>query len=169
MEEYRSGKVAAGKYSRKPSQGYFALKMAGLKILAVGPVTPQADACICRLVASGCKVAFCDATAGSVYAQKSGTLFLPTDDFAEAFDMTADRWGQIDVVLLTVETESTIIALFRERGVARVIGLGNSFPDGLCDVVLNLKPSEDAAAANLCAVLCHPSTYCIPRINICLR
>lgn len=163
MEEYRSGKSAAGKFSRKPSQGYFALKMSGLRILLAGAVTPEADVCIRKLAASGCKVAFYDRNRGAGYAQQSGALYIPTDDIYEAFTQAAARWGSIDIVLLTVSIETRIVEILRASGVNRVIGLGVEFTSGLCDVTIALD-YEDEAVANLCAVLCHPSTYCLRNI-----
>lgn len=169
MEEHRLGKTAMGKFSRKPSQGYFALKMAGIRVLVIGDVTSQADACIRRLIGSGCKVAFCDQSRGTEYAQKSGALFIPASDITEAFSRAVERWGGIDVVLLTEAIGQKTLLAFRNCDVGRVIGLGSPFPEGMCDVVLNIKETEDAAVANLCVVMCHPSTYCIKNLNICLR
>lgn len=164
MEEYRRGKTATGKYSRRPAQGYLALKMAGLRALLAGPVTSQADACVRKLVVSGCKVAFFDQRQGNEYAQKTGALFLPSQNLTEAFSQTLERWEKVDILLLTDYVEPEIVDAFRREGVNRVIGIGPSFTPEVCDIVLDLIDSEDSAVANLCAVLCHPSTYSIRHI-----
>lgn len=174
MDDYRRGSLRTA--PRVHSGANSPWRMPKLRVFVAGSVDESTLAVVTRLVACGCRVAFCDEDlkAGRAAAQASGALHLPvssgqSQSLRHGRDMAAEHWGGVDAYLIVGESGRLFLPILADLSEvpARVVALNCSEAIGALGeafdaVGVRSEPGcRTVAVANLCCFLLAPDNRSI--------
>lgn len=174
MDDYRRGSLRTA--PRVHSGATSPWRMSKLRVFVGGNVDELTLAVVTRLVACGCRVAFCeeDLKAGRAAAQASGALHLPVssgqaESLRRGRDMAAGHWDGVDAYLLVGENGRLFLPILADLSEEpmRVVALNCSEAVGALGetfdaVGVQAEPGcRTVAVANLCCFLMAPDNRSI--------
>ncbi len=174
MDDYRRGALSPRR-TGYPSSGYWRLKIPRLRVMIAGPVSSCVQEVIRMYASMGCKVVFCheNSLEGREISQKTGALFFPSDstiDWAAAYDFAVERWGGVDIIVITAG--STVISGLQAQEGTRIISLNCPIYDGskTSNVAVSFNQDIDyAVLARVVMFLSLPDNHVITGQTISLE